>query len=397
MIEAEENRLFKAEWWKLLLRPTHLLLIQGLKLPPLPANVTLDDVFTHHLGYVKDQVKAYITTTYGEPLGHLESHDVCYTYNAQRLGRQPAKENETGSHSSRAAVLYAAESGSVDDWLVADGQLILCDCGGGTVDITGYKIDATKPVLKLSESSAPRSCLQRTEWEKEESMQWMVSHFDKNTKKKFADEDMVSYVQLEGHKSNPALNVTRGRLKITGQVLNDDIKEMAAFFAGPLEKIIEGLEVAFENGDRLADASTLSLYAKPTLTASQKVFLVSGLASSPYVYSKLGEWASNLGISVSRPDGPTMKAVANGALAWHLDSSVRSRVAKCHYRVHILCPYIKGDPDCMERAAGKFQDMGGQWFIPNRWFCIVKNAKIEAGPEFAQSFVHKMNEKSDPN
>jgi hypothetical protein len=52
--------------WKLLLRPSHLPIIQDLDLPPLPPNVTLDDVFAHHLGYVKDQVKEYITTTYGE-------------------------------------------------------------------------------------------------------------------------------------------------------------------------------------------------------------------------------------------------------------------------------------------------------------------------------------------
>lgn len=48
------------------MRPAHLPTIQDLQLPPLPDNVALDDVFAHHLGYVKDQVKAYITTTYGE-------------------------------------------------------------------------------------------------------------------------------------------------------------------------------------------------------------------------------------------------------------------------------------------------------------------------------------------
>lgn len=34
-------------------------------LPPLPRNVTVDRIFADHLRYIKDQVKAYITSTYG--------------------------------------------------------------------------------------------------------------------------------------------------------------------------------------------------------------------------------------------------------------------------------------------------------------------------------------------
>jgi hypothetical protein len=37
----------------------------------------------------------------------------------------------------------------------------------------------------------------------------------------------------------------------------------------------------------------------------QKVILVGGLASSPYVYQELQSWGTRMGISVSRPDGPT--------------------------------------------------------------------------------------------
>ncbi|KAJ7485160.1 hypothetical protein B0H11DRAFT_1152421 [Mycena galericulata] len=408
IIEAEENEWFKAEWWKLLLRPAHLPIIQDLELPPLPPNVTVDDVFAHHLRYIKDQVKTYITQTYGEGgsiWDNLNStmYVILTTPNGwegsqQKRMREAAIKaglvDERGGRrvkfvsEAEAAVLYAADSGSVGDWLVADGQLILCDCGGGTVDITGYKIDATKPVLKLSESSASRCYLagavfvtqaakaffkerlQGTEWEKEESMQRIVYHFDRNAKKKFTGEDMVSYVQLEGHKSNPNLNITRGRLKITGE-------EMATFFAAPLNKIIEGLEIAFENGNRLAD----------------KVILVGGLASSPYVYSKLVAWGEDLGISVSRPDGPTVKAVANGALAWHLDSSVGSRVAKYHYGIEIRSPYNENDPAFVERAASKFLSLSGEWRIAGAWSSIVKkNDNLEAGKEFSSKFYQEMKE-----
>lgn len=52
--------------WKLLLRPTHLSIIKGLELPPLPPRATLDDIFIDYLGYVKREVQAYITTTYAD-------------------------------------------------------------------------------------------------------------------------------------------------------------------------------------------------------------------------------------------------------------------------------------------------------------------------------------------
>jgi hypothetical protein len=46
-------------------------------------------------------------------------------------------------------------------------------------------------------------------------------------------------------------------------------------------------------------------YAVHHLQLSQKVILVGGLAGSPYVYKDLQEWGAQMGISVSRPDGPT--------------------------------------------------------------------------------------------
>jgi hypothetical protein len=106
----------------------------------------------------------------------------------------------------------------------------------------------------------------------------------------------------------------------------------------------------------------------------QKVILVGGLASSPYVYSKLVQWGKDLGISVSRPDGPTVKAVANGALAWHLDSTVDSRVARYHYGIETRYAYDENDPECVSRAATKYKAMDGNWYLNHLWSGIVKKA-----------------------
>ncbi|KAJ7764838.1 hypothetical protein B0H16DRAFT_1718048 [Mycena metata] len=392
--------------WKLLLRPAHLPIIKDLVLPPLPPNIQVDQIFTDHLSYIKDQVKAYITSTYGSggdiwDILSPTMYVILTTPNGwegsqQNRMRQAAIKaglvDEEGGRrvkfvtEAEAAVLYAADSGSVNDWLVEDGHLILCDCGGGTVDITGYKINAVKPALKLEESSASRCYLagavfvtqaakaffkerlSGTEWDDEDILQKIVYNFDRNAKKKFAEGDTVCYVQLDGHKTVPNLGITRGRLKITGE-------EMESFFKAPLEQIKEGLEIAFENGGRLADSH-------------QKVILVGGLASSPYMYSKLVAWGKEYGISVSRPDGPTVKAVANGALAWHLDASVGSRVTKCHYGISVVTTFDPANPEHREREREKKLGVNGVLELAGEWSGIVaKNQKIKVADELSQSFI----------
>ncbi|KAJ7471922.1 hypothetical protein FB451DRAFT_311117 [Mycena latifolia] len=406
IIEAEENGWFKTEWWKLRMRPGHLPIIQDLELPPLPPNVPVEQIFADHLRYIKEQVKAFITTTYGSG-GNIWDilSPTMYVILTTPNGWEGSQQNrmrqaaiaaglvdEAGGRrvkfvtEAEAAVLYAADSGSVGDWLIDDGQLILCDCGGGTIDITGYKINSVKPTLKLEESSASRcylagavfvtqaakvffqNRLRGTEWDDEDRMQRIVYHFDRNAKKKFAEGDTVAYVQLDGHKTIPNLGITRGRLKITGE-------EMKSFFEASLQQITQGLDIAFENGGRLAD----------------KVILVGGLSSSPYMFSKLVAWGNQFGISVSRPDGPTVKAVANGALAWHLDSSVASRIAKCHYGIKIMVPYDSTDPEHLERVGEKTQSIDGKWYICTGWSSIVaKNSQVEISQEFSKKFWYDM-------
>ncbi|KAJ7747696.1 hypothetical protein DFH07DRAFT_776004 [Mycena maculata] len=200
ILEAEEKGWTKTEWWKLVMRPGYLPIIKDLALP------------------LKEQIKAYITSTYGSG-GNIwdilspTMYIILMTPNGwegsqQNRMRQAAIDaglvDQAGSRrvkfvtEAEAAVLYAADSGSVGDWLVDGGQLILCDCGGGTIDII------------LPER------LRGTEWDDKESIQRIIYHFDRNANKKFAEGDAVCYVQLSSHKTIPEIGITRGRLKITG-------------------------------------------------------------------------------------------------------------------------------------------------------------------------------------
>lgn len=76
-------------------------------------------------------------------------------------------------------------------------------------------------------------------------------------------------------------------------------------------------------------------------------------------------------MSVTRPDGPTVKAVANGALAWHLDSSVGSRIAKYHYGISCRILYDPHNPEHQERASQKFLGKDGLWYLYGAWAGVV--------------------------
>ncbi|EGN97412.1 hypothetical protein SERLA73DRAFT_75099 [Serpula lacrymans var. lacrymans S7.3] len=342
IMQAEQNG------WKSVecsyLRPAHLPIIRKLKLPDLPPKVTPDKIFTDFLRYIKAQIQASITCRLagGDKKWKEFSPSM---HHPKRVGSPDEGRRVSFVTEAEAAILYAADSGNVDAWLKRGEHIILCDCGGGTIDITsvisffvieqfqsiftsGYTIKCAKP-LKLEESIASccylnggvfvtsaaeeylKGLFETAKWDRPLSDQ-LVKHFDENAKRKFAEGDTHKWLplsQVGGVIADmPAIGVIQGRLKISAN-------KMTSFFDPTISTITEGLDTAFENGNRKAS----------------KVILVGGLANSPYVHSKLLQWGKANGIEISRPNDPTVKAVANGTLSWHLDDIVSLRVAKCHY------------------------------------------------------------------
>ncbi|KAJ7207971.1 hypothetical protein GGX14DRAFT_634634, partial [Mycena pura] len=406
IVRAEDDGWQKVIWWKLHLRPQHLPIIRDLELPPIPTNLSVDKVFADHFRYVKEQVRAYICSSYGSVGNIWEklSPTMCVILTTpngwegfqQNRMRQAAIEaglvDSDGGRRVRfvteaeAAFLYTAYSGNIEDWLVKGSHLIVCDCGGGTVDITGYKVISANPTLKLEESAASRCAdyyyapayfqlerLRGTKWCGEADIQRITDHFDCHAKKTFEGHS-PGYVELPGDyvMTSRVREIKNGRLKIT-------VAEMASFFEAPLQEIKRGIEIAIENGGRLAD----------------KVILVGGLASSPYVYSKLVAWGKGFHVSVIRPDGPTVKAVSNGALVWHLDDIVGSRISKYHYGTNVQAPYDACSAEHRVYVGQKFLEVDGQYYVDRVWDCIVeKDAKIQASKEFAEPFKKIMREDS---
>lgn len=111
----------------------------------------------------------------------------------------------------------------------------------------------------------------------------------------------------------------------------------------------------------------------------KSVWLVGGFAPSPWLFAQLQERLGPDGLTVSRPDGQTSKAVANGAIGFYCDHHVGARVAKYMYGVEFLREFDPADPEHIERQTRLFQLPSGPRLLPDAFDCIL--ARVSSTPK----------------
>jgi len=79
---------------------------------------------------------------------------------------------------------------------------------------------------------------------------------------------------------------------------------------------------------------------------------------------------------VSRPDGQTSKAVADGAIGFYCDHHVGARVAKYMYGVERLREFDETDPEHVERYNRLFQLPSGPKLLPYAFDCILARVSL---------------------
>nr|GAT51910.1 predicted protein [Mycena chlorophos] len=405
-IQAQENEWTSAQWWKLKLGPKHL--SRGklpAHIPALPDSVSVEEIYADFLAYIKSNLRAYFTET--RPNGS-ETWDALFpsmtvvlsTPNGWEGAQQQIMREATitaelvdsagGSRvqfvtEAEAAIHYVSKENADEEWLSIGQQLILCDAGGGTVDITGYKVVGLKPRLQLAESVAPqclfagavfinsaaetyfREHLRDTEWDDDEKIRRIVDRFDRTDKKKFGPDDEYIYVVLsrESKTTIPRLGITRGRLKVCRVT-------MASFFEHSVTKTIEGITSIYETGGR----------------AAKNIILVGGLAESSYFYSKIQDWSKRRRLSLTRPKGSLGKAVPHGAIHWHLDCIVQSRIIKLQFGTNVQVRFDASNPVHQRFRQYKFSDVDGANYLEDVWQPIAKkDLKTTPQREFEVEFL----------
>ncbi|KAJ3570744.1 hypothetical protein NP233_g4202 [Leucocoprinus birnbaumii] len=427
--QAHSQQWVRVEWFKLLLRPTHLppMSFPSLgensvtsTLPTLPPFLTLHHVYTDFLTCMYRHIRTEFSKTHSSgselwqrlyptmevvftiPSGweFRQQYQICAAaVDAQLMGttwqaeggspgstmdiiQRTRREMRLSEAMSRirfvsepeAAMVYAANSGYIDSWLRVGQDVILCDAGGGTIDLTAYTVIRIRP-LQLKEKYASKcvvagavlvnrraekyfqKLLHGTPWGYPHIIQLLMDEFESDTKKRFTSPSRAYGIGKGGsHEFIKNANVRSGRLYIPGE----DLKE---FFEPPLRAIKNELKDTQQSSGG----------------KTRNVVIVGGLMNSAYAYSHLEEWGRMEDINLVKPDGALAKAVSHGALLWYLTKPVRGYITKVHYGIEASLEVCDvPEEDLVGRKIVKESD--GSLVIEGGWSSIASMGQ-ELDPE----------------
>ncbi|KAL4988050.1 hypothetical protein BDW68DRAFT_197008 [Aspergillus falconensis] len=240
-----------------------------------------------------------------------------------------------------AAAIYAIHGLDPHGLNVGD-SFVLCDAGGGTVDLISYKIIALTPILQVEEVTAGTGgpCgstflnrrfadfltrkLGREEGWDDEVLQEAVERFDSIIKKQYSptiDGTSGYVIPVPGLSNNSALNIRRGKIIISPE-------EMHFIFEPLILKVIKYVQ------DQISACGNTEIRA---------VLLVGGFGQNSYLKERLRDALKS--VEVLQPPN-AWTAVVRGAVMMGLSRTkalrtvdVVSRKARKHYGIELHTPF----------------------------------------------------------
>lgn len=277
--------------------------------------------------------------------------------------------------------------------LVKEGEgIIIVDAGGGTVDISSYTSISTRGAGKYSfQEIATPFCdfsgsifvTQRARTFIDGKLKGSKFHddighiaecFDKSTKLRFRDSAEPSFVKFGGLRDrDSACDIRSGQLKLKGT-------DVATFFEPSITSITKAIDA-----QRAASKKTVST-----------VFLVGGFAASDWLFLKIQEHTNLLGLTLARPDSHVNKAVADGAVSFHLDHAVTARMSKYNYGVRMYTDYDCLDEEHVLRRSETFVDSSGTLSLGGQYSVILaKDVLVSEETEFRETYCRLARSLSD--
>ncbi|KIM20153.1 hypothetical protein M408DRAFT_148390 [Serendipita vermifera MAFF 305830] len=399
--DFKEDRDNVAYWFKMHLNPNppsdSTFHSPRLDIPPLPARVTIEQVYADIMRYLMDHTRRI----FGESeTGTAEIWDrlrntlvvVLATPNGWDIREQATlrkaairaslvTEENAGQllqfvTEAEASVHYALAQDPCQ-WLRKKAVFSVIDCGGSTVDTTVYRCLWTKP-LSLNET-CPSECLQaggvfvdrgvRVMLERKLKgssfsnpivIRNIVDAFEREVKPMF--DGVIEEHTLEfgaPDDNNPSLGICEGRITLSN-------RELKPIFDSVINQIVE-------------HCSRVIIREKV-----QRVLLVGGFGESPYLRTVLSDKLSPYDATVLKVGNSAKKAASVGAIIKHIKQFIVARAAKAtfggcvrpqydeklhHERQHTAQPY----PDGKERVDGAF------------------HAWIKKGTVIQGTFAHKLS------
>ncbi|KAL8756092.1 MAG: hypothetical protein Q9184_004603 [Pyrenodesmia sp. 2 TL-2023] len=275
-----------------------------------------------------------------------------------------------------AAAMYALDAMDPHNIKVGD-TFVLCDAGGGTVDLISYKVAALKPSLQISEAAPGSGSLcgstflnrifrkfledklgSDPNWD-EDVVEEAMKRFEVTVKRAFSGNPTDEYqIPVPGLSDSVVRGVRRGRLRLTGS-------DVDAIFEPVVKEVIALVEGQI----------------KTTKAPIKAVLMVGGFGQSVYLRDRIRQAVASRGIEVMQsPNGWT--AVVRGALMKGLASTnskftavrIGSRAARKSYGINVKFMF---DRD-MDDISRRFWDarFGDHRILKMDWF-IKKGAAVE--------------------
>ncbi|KAH6671163.1 hypothetical protein B0J14DRAFT_595465 [Halenospora varia] len=259
-----------------------------------------------------------------------------------------------------AAATYALQRQDLR-YLTPGDTFVVCDAGGGTVDLISYTVVKLDPVLEVKEAAPGTGGLcgstylnrrfqeylevrlgQQNGWD-EDALKEAMDHFDQMVKIQYTStvKDQTWKVPVTGLATNEALSVKKGKLILKSA----DVKEI-------LEPVI---------------AQVVKLVLEQIRTTSgevKAVLLVGGFGMSMYLRERIKEEVSNKIEVLQPPYG--WSAVVRGAVLKGLAQSdpkhtkvrLTSRIARKHFGT---CCGVIFDEKIHSASRKYFDDYDGKW------------------------------------
>ncbi|KAF8885939.1 hypothetical protein BD779DRAFT_1471330 [Infundibulicybe gibba] len=349
--EASENGWYKAEWFKMHLRPNNPAARRD-NLPPLPPNKTVVDVMGDYMRYLHQCAKIYIQETHpgGASLWLSLANNVDFVLShpngwegaqqaqmrrAAILGGLVSNEKDAGARirfvtEGEASLHFCVQNGL---FVQSEGGVLIVDAGGGTIDLSAY---SRKLSSEYEEIAPAQYLLEGSKYA--DDTDHITECFDKSTKLQFKNVDDPAFIKFGTPRDRDAdLGVRSGQLRLGGA-------DVASFFDPSVRCVIQAII-------EMRQAS---------LKPISHVFLVGGFGASDYLFSKLKQALERLHLDFCRPDTHLCKAVADGAISFYTDHIVSVRVSRRIYGCECSIGYDPNDTEHVQRVSRKYVDSSGE-------------------------------------
>lgn len=162
-----------------------------------------------------------------------------------------------------------------------------------------------------------------------------------------------------------ACGIRNGQIKLSGAVV-------ASFFEPSVNAIF-----------------TAVLYQRVhAIKPIKHVIMVGGFSSSDWLLQRVRGALTPYGFTIFCPEGNLAKAVSDGAVSFHLDHFVSTRVTRFGYGTNVCSLYNPRDPEHLKRSSlARKNSNDGKTYIYNQFQVILpKHTAVSEEEEFRSSF-----------